>query len=58
MLGYIHPVFHVSQLQPMIGSSNIAILTLPLVDGNAIIYPEELHEDDEVAAAFTHVQIS
>jgi hypothetical protein len=42
----------------MIGSSNIAILTLPLVDGNAIIYPEELHEDDEVAAAFTHVQIS
>jgi hypothetical protein len=36
----IHPVFHVSQLKPKIGSSNIVVPTLPSVNGNGIIQPE------------------
>jgi hypothetical protein len=36
----IHPVFHVSQLKPKLGSNNVAVPTLPLVNRNGIIQPE------------------
>jgi hypothetical protein len=36
----IHSVFHVSQFKPKLRSSNIAIPTLPPVNGDGIIQPE------------------
>jgi hypothetical protein len=36
----IHPVFHVSQLKPKLGSTNIAVPTLPPMNGDGIIQPE------------------
>ena len=36
----IHPIFHVSQLKPKLGSSNVAILTLPHVNGDGVIQPK------------------
>lgn len=36
----IHPVFHVSQLKPKLGSSVLPIPTLPPVDPHGIIQPE------------------
>jgi hypothetical protein len=36
----IHLVFHVSQLMPKIGSNNVAVPTLPLMNGDGITQPE------------------
>jgi hypothetical protein len=36
----IHPVFHVLQLKPKLGSKNVAAPTLPPVNGDGIIQPE------------------
>jgi hypothetical protein len=38
----IHLLFHFSQLKPKIGSNNVAVLTLPLVDGNGVIQPKPI----------------
>jgi hypothetical protein len=35
----IHPVFHVSQLKPKLESSNVAVPTLPPVNGDGVIQP-------------------
>jgi hypothetical protein len=36
----IHPVFHVSQLKRKLGTSSVALTTLPHVDGDGVIQPE------------------
>jgi hypothetical protein len=36
----IHPVFHVSQLKPKLGSSSTALPKLPPVDSNGVLRPE------------------
>lgn len=36
----IHPVFHVSQLKPKLGSSSSVVPKLPLVDSNGVFYPK------------------
>jgi hypothetical protein len=38
----IHPVFHVSQLKPKLGSSNVAVPTLPHVNGDRVIQPKPI----------------
>jgi hypothetical protein len=36
----IHPVFHVSQLKPKLGSSTSALPKLPPVDSDGVLLPE------------------
>jgi hypothetical protein len=36
----IHPVFHVSQLKPKLGSASSVLPKLPLVDANGVLRPE------------------
>jgi hypothetical protein len=36
----IHPIFHVSQLKPRLGSASVALPKLPLVDSNGVLRPE------------------
>ena len=38
----IHSVFHVSQLKPKLGSTNVAVPTLPPVNGYGVIQPEPI----------------
>jgi hypothetical protein len=36
----IHPIFHVSQLKPRLGSASVALPKLPPVDANGVLPPE------------------
>jgi hypothetical protein len=36
----IHPIFHVSQLKPRLGSASVALPKLPPVDSNGVLRPE------------------
>jgi hypothetical protein len=36
----IHPIFHVSQLKPRLGSASVALPKLPAVDANGVLRPE------------------